>query len=80
MVEALGPVPNARTERDDWEERAGVVAAYCELRGHDDSGDALGNLEVQLVPRSRVIVPRALIPPMNTGVRTTTRWRKKDDN
>ena len=46
-VEALGPVPNARTERDDWEERAGVVAAYCELRGHDYSGDALGNLEVR---------------------------------
>jgi hypothetical protein len=41
-VKALGPVPDDRTERDSWEERAGVVAAYRELRGHDDSADALG--------------------------------------
>ncbi|MDT0352904.1 MobF family relaxase [Pseudonocardia charpentierae] len=41
-VEALGPVPDDRTERDSWEERAGVVAAYRELRGHDDPAEALG--------------------------------------
>jgi hypothetical protein len=41
-VEALGPVPDDRTERDEWEERAGVVAAYRELRGHDESDDSLG--------------------------------------
>jgi hypothetical protein len=41
-LEALGPVPNDRTERGEWEERAGVIAAYRELRGHDDQADALG--------------------------------------
>jgi hypothetical protein len=41
-IEALGPVPDNRTERDEWEERAAVVAAYRELRGHDDDADALG--------------------------------------
>src|SRR6202042_2028493 len=29
-------------ERAAWQERAGVVAAYRELRGHDDHADALG--------------------------------------
>lgn len=41
-VAALGPVPDDRTERDEWEERAGVVAAYRELRGHDEADDSLG--------------------------------------
>jgi hypothetical protein len=42
-IEALGPVPDDLTERASWQERAGVVAAYRELRGHyDDQADALG--------------------------------------
>ena len=42
-VDALGPVPDDRTERDEWEERAGVVAAYRELHGHDDQAEPLGS-------------------------------------
>ena len=43
-VEALGPVPDDLTARTAWQERAGVVAAYRELRGHDDDqADALGS-------------------------------------
>lgn len=41
-VAALGPVPADLVERAAWQERAGVVAAYRELRGHDDQSDALG--------------------------------------
>ena len=41
-VAALGPVPDDLIERAAWQERAGVVAAYRELRGHDDQADALG--------------------------------------
>ena len=42
-VEALGPVPDDLTERTSWRERAGVIAAYRELRGHDEGqGDVLG--------------------------------------
>jgi conjugative relaxase-like TrwC/TraI family protein len=42
-VEALGPPPPAAgAERDDWIERAGVVAAHRELSGHDDAEVAIG--------------------------------------
>jgi hypothetical protein len=42
-VEALGPVPDDLTKRTSWQERAGIVAAYRELRGNDDAkADALG--------------------------------------
>ena len=40
--EALGPVPARPVERLDWEERAGRVAAYREMAGHDDQAVALG--------------------------------------
>jgi hypothetical protein len=41
-VEAFGPPPDSGQERDAWEQRAGAVAAYRELCGHDDGTDALG--------------------------------------
>jgi hypothetical protein len=41
-VETLGPVPTEPTERSAWEGRAGIVASYRELRGHDDPAEALG--------------------------------------
>lgn len=42
-VEALGVVPAPATdERADWERRAGVAAAYRELRGIDDEHTSLG--------------------------------------
>jgi len=42
-VEALGPVPtDDAPARQDWERRAGIVAAHRELRGHHDEADALG--------------------------------------
>jgi hypothetical protein len=40
--EAIGPVPAGPVERLDWEERAGRVAAYREMAGHDDPAVALG--------------------------------------
>ncbi|WP_281689924.1 MobF family relaxase [Pseudonocardia thermophila] len=42
-VTALGPVPNDAIGRDEWIERAGVVAAYRELRSHADDSDVLGS-------------------------------------
>jgi len=41
-VEVFGPVPADLAERGNWERQAGMVAAYRELRGHDDPTDALG--------------------------------------
>lgn len=41
-VEALGAVPDDPREREHWQQRAGAIAAYRELRGHDDPADALG--------------------------------------
>ena len=41
-IEALGPVPDDKAERDDWQDKAGAVAAHRELTGHDDPTDALG--------------------------------------
>jgi hypothetical protein len=41
-VEAFGPPPEDGDEREGWARRAGIVAAYRELRGHDDPADALG--------------------------------------
>jgi hypothetical protein len=40
-LEAFGPPPEG-ADRQQWVERAGLVAAYRELRGHDDPGEALG--------------------------------------
>jgi len=41
-VDAFGPVPDDIAERAVWERQAGTVAAYRELRGHDDDVDVLG--------------------------------------
>ncbi|MDN5919911.1 MAG: AAA family ATPase, partial [Pseudonocardia sp.] len=42
-VEALGAVPAVDTpERSGWEQRAGIAAAYRELRGIDDEHTSLG--------------------------------------
>lgn len=42
-VEALGAVPAVDTpERTTWEQRAGIAAAYRELRGIDDEHTSLG--------------------------------------
>jgi hypothetical protein len=41
-AESLGPVPTDPTERDEWQERAGAVAAHRELTGHTDPATPLG--------------------------------------
>ncbi len=41
-VDALGPVPDDIGARLEWEQRAGVAAAYRELAGHTDDTDPLG--------------------------------------
>lgn len=41
-VEALGTVPDDPVARDDWIERAGIVAAHRELIEHEDKTEALG--------------------------------------
>src|SRR5690606_10963463 len=41
-VEALGPVPADPTDRQEWEHRAGIVAAHRELTGYDDPAQPLG--------------------------------------
>jgi len=40
-VEALGPVPDDKTERGVWVQRAAAVEAHRELTGHDDPAQAL---------------------------------------
>ena len=42
LTAALGPAPAHNEERDEWQRRAGVVAAYREMRGQDDPTEALG--------------------------------------
>jgi ATP-dependent exoDNAse (exonuclease V), alpha subunit - helicase superfamily I member len=55
-VEALGAVPAPATdERADWERRAGIAAAYRELRGIDDEQVSLG-----AAPSREQELPRAL--------------------
>lgn len=41
-VESLGPLPDEPVARLAWEHRAGTVAAWRELSGHQNSSDALG--------------------------------------
>ncbi len=41
-VEAFGALPADPVERSRWERRAGQVAAYRELRGHEHPTEALG--------------------------------------
>jgi len=55
-VEALGTVPAPATvERGDWERRAGIAAAYRELRGIDEAQTSLG-----AAPSREQELPRAL--------------------
>jgi hypothetical protein len=41
-LDTFGPVPADPQERAGWEQRAGVVAAYREFRGHADEREPLG--------------------------------------
>ncbi len=41
-LDTFGPVPEDARERADWEQRAGVVAAYREFRGHDNAHEPIG--------------------------------------
>ncbi len=41
-VEALGPVPADPVAREEWEHRAGIVAAYREWVGWDDPAQPIG--------------------------------------
>lgn len=40
---AFGPVPDGPMERLEWEQKAGVVAAYREAVGYEDQRRAIGN-------------------------------------
>ncbi|GAA2755881.1 MobF family relaxase [Actinopolymorpha rutila] len=40
-IEALGPVPDDPNQRQQWEHRAGIVAAHRELADHNDQDVAL---------------------------------------
>ena len=42
LTDAIGAAPTDADARAEWERRAGIVAAYREMRGHDDPTDALG--------------------------------------
>jgi len=42
LTTSLGAVPTDSEARAEWERRAGLVAAYREMRGNDDPVDALG--------------------------------------
>ncbi|MHA6779620.1 MobF family relaxase [Pseudonocardia saturnea] len=42
LTSAIGTAPTDSEARAEWERRAGLVAAYREMRGHDDPVDALG--------------------------------------
>ncbi|NKQ54991.1 relaxase domain-containing protein [Amycolatopsis sp. K13G38] len=41
-VEAFGPVPDEPEARNEWVERAAIVAAHRELTAHEDEATALG--------------------------------------
>ncbi|MDN5916082.1 MAG: relaxase domain-containing protein [Pseudonocardia sp.] len=42
LTDAIGPAPVEAEERDEWQRRAGLVAAYRDMRGHDDAAEPLG--------------------------------------
>ena len=42
LTSAIGAAPTDSDARVEWQRRAGLVAAYREMRGHDDPTDALG--------------------------------------
>jgi hypothetical protein len=41
-LDAFGPPPDAVGEREEWQGKIGAVAAYRELRGHDNDAEPLG--------------------------------------
>ncbi|MGH3847033.1 MAG: hypothetical protein ACRDS0_37280, partial [Pseudonocardiaceae bacterium] len=54
-TEALGDVPEDPVARLDWEDKAGLAAAYREMVGHDDPADALGDAPPAGLPEKNAI-------------------------
>ncbi len=52
-VRALGPVPQDRAEREDWQQRAAVVASYREMHGYENPGDPIGPEPSRRSPEAR---------------------------
>jgi hypothetical protein len=59
-VAALGPVPEDRPDRLDWQKRAASVGAWRELSGHTDPADPIGPEPVAAAPDLRAAWHEAL--------------------
>ena len=59
-VNALGPVPDDRPGRADWQRRAASIGAWRELSGHDHPADAIGPEPIGGDPDTRAAWHEAL--------------------
>jgi hypothetical protein len=59
-VAALGPVPQDRLDRLDWQRRAASIGAWRELSGHCDPADPIGPEPVAAAPDMRAAWHEAL--------------------
>ena len=57
---ALGPVPDDPQQRAAWQDRSSVVAAYREMWGYDNPGDAIGPEPSKRSPEARAAWRSAL--------------------
>jgi hypothetical protein len=59
-INALGPVPEDRLDRPDWQKRAASIGAWRELSGYDDPADPIGPELVAAAPDLRAAWHEAL--------------------
>jgi hypothetical protein len=72
-VAAFGEAPNDPTARDLWIDDVGRVAAYREIRGHDNDDDALGPAQAR-PGRAIRRIPRCMAGPWAAPRSTVRSW------
>jgi hypothetical protein len=53
VITALGPVPDDAADRQEWERKASLIAAYREMYGHDHPDDPTGPEPTREAPDQR---------------------------
>ena len=72
-ITALGPVPDDAAIRQEWERKAGSIAAYREMYGDDDPGEPIGPEPTRDTPDQRAAWHEAFLtlgPVGESDVRT----------
>ena len=60
-VEHLGPAPTDHADRQEWARRAGIIAAYRDLAGIDDTSTSLGAPPSREQPLHRTLWQQAIV-------------------